>query len=135
MNHLIIRLGDTLIAETDRALRVLETSHPPSYYLPPDAIAPGVLQAAPGRSFCEWKGVATYYDVVAEGQRLEGAAWTYLDPSAPFAAIVGHVAFYPQVLECLVDGERAMPQNAFYGGWITSHVAGPFKGPTGTEFW
>jgi uncharacterized protein (DUF427 family) len=134
-NHLVVQLGSTVVAESRRALRVLETSHPPTYYFPPDDIAVGALAAVTGSSFCEWKGVAGYFDVVTPDARLERAAWSYPQPSAPFAALGDHVAFYPHILECLVDGERATPQNQFYGGWITSHVAGPFKGPPGTERW
>jgi uncharacterized protein (DUF427 family) len=117
--------------------RVLETSHPPVYYIAPEHILPGVLMQVPGSSFCEWKGNASYYDVTAGGRRAERAAWTYLKPSAGFADICGAVAFYAQAMSrCTVDGEVVTPQpGGFYGGWITSDIVGPFKGEPGTNFW
>lgn len=132
-----IELGGTVIAETTRAIRTLETSHPPSYYIPPDDIAPGVLVPAQGSSFCEWKGHARYFDVIAGGERRERSAWSYPDPTAPFAMLRDHVAFYAAAMDaCFVDGERVVPQpGGFYGGWITSAVAGPFKGVPGSRFW
>jgi uncharacterized protein (DUF427 family) len=133
--HLVVRLGATVIAATRHGLRVLETSHPPTYYFPPADIDVTLLTPAPGRSWCEWKGAASYLDVTVGATHLPRAAWSYPEPTAPFAALANHVAFYPHQLECLVDDERAEPQNEFYGGWITSHVAGPFKGPPGTEWW
>lgn len=132
-----IELGGTVIAETTRAVRTLETSHPPSYYIPPDDIAPGVLVPAQGSSFCELKGHARYFDVVAGGKRRERAAWSYPDPTSAFAVLRDHVAFYAAAMDaCFVDGERVVPQpGGFYGGWITSAVAGPFKGVPGSRFW
>lgn len=132
-----IELGGTVIAETTRAVRTLETSHPPSYYIPPEDIAPGVLVPAQGSSFCEWKGHARYFDVVAGGERRERAAWSYPDPTSAFAVLRDHVAFYAAAMDaCFVDGEHVVPQpGGFYGGWITSAVAGPFKGVPGSRFW
>ncbi len=132
-----IELGGIVIAETSRAIRTLETSHPPSYYIPPDDIAPGVLVPAGGSSFCEWKGDARYFDVVAGGQRRERAAWSYPSPTPSFAILRDHVAFYAAAMDaCFVDGERVVPQpGGFYGGWITSKVAGPFKGIAGSRLW
>ena len=132
-----IELGGTVIAQTTRAVRTLETSHPPSYYIPPDDIAPGVLVPAQGSSFCEWKGHARYFDVVAGGERRERAAWSYPDPTPAFAMLRDHVAFYAAAMDaCFVDGEHVVPQpGGFYGGWITSAVAGPFKGVPGSRFW
>ena len=131
-----IELGGLLIADTRRAVRTLETSHPPSYYIPPAGIVPGVLVAAQGSSFCEWKGHARYFDVFAGGERRERAAWCYPDPTPPFAILRDHVAFYAAAMDaCFVDGERVVPQpGGFYGGWITSKVAGPFKGVPGSRF-
>jgi len=123
-------LGEILV-ETQRSLRVLETFHPPTYYLPPEAMNPGLLVPAPGRpSFCEWKGVASYYDVVAGEQRLNRAVWTYNHPSERFRELAGWFALYPGQMDgCWVNGERVIPQQGgFYGGWITSQVEGPFKG-------
>ena len=135
--HIRIELSGVVIAETRRAARTLETSHPPSYYIPPDDIAPGVLVPAEGTSFCEWKGHARYFDVVAGGERRPRAAWSYPAPTPPFAMLRDHVAFYAAAMEaCFVDGERVEPQpGGFYGGWITSKVAGPFKGVPGSRFW
>jgi uncharacterized protein (DUF427 family) len=135
--HIVVVLGGLIVADTRRAMRTLETSHPPSYYLPPDDIAPGFLLPVAGSSFCEWKGHASYFDVVAGGQLRERAAWSYPDPTPAFAALRDHVAFYAAAMdECLVDGERVIPQpGGFYGGWITSSVTGPFKGVRGSRFW
>ena len=123
-------LGEVLV-ETERSLRVLETFHPPTYYLPPEAMNQGLLVPAPGRpSFCEWKGVASYYDVVAGEQRINRAVWTYNHPSERFRELAGWFALYPGQMDgCWVNGERVIPQQGgFYGGWITSQVEGPFKG-------
>lgn len=132
-----IRHGGLVIADTRASVRTLETSHPPSYYIPPADILAGVLQPSRQTSFCEWKGTATYFDVVAGGRRFANIAWGYPDPSRAFAALRDHVAFYAAPFdECLVGGERVVPQpGGFYGGWITSHVAGPFKGVPGSRFW
>ena len=136
-HHLRVELAGRVVAETRRGYRAIETSHPPSYYFPPDDVAAGVLVPAGGASLCEWKGGARYFDLVAGGRRSEAAAWSYPEPTSDFAAIRGFVAFYPgRVDACFVDGERVLPQEGgFYGGWITSHVAGPFKGPPGTMGW
>lgn len=135
--HLRIEFAGIIIAETRRAVRTLETSHPPSYYIPLEDIASGVLVPADGGSFCEWKGRARYLDVVAGGERRAGAAWSYPDPTPPFASLRDHVAFYAAAMDaCYVDDECALPQpGGFYGGWITSKVAGPFKGVPGSRFW
>lgn len=134
--HTVIELGGTVIADTHRAVRTLETSHPPSYYIPPDDVAPGVLVPAAGASVCEWKGHARYFDVVAGGERRARAAWSYPKPTPGFAILRDHVAFYAAAMVCWVDGERVVPQpGGFYGGWITSAVAGPFKGVPGSTFW
>ncbi|QQN74357.1 DUF427 domain-containing protein [Croceicoccus sp. YJ47] len=135
--HIQIVLGGQIIADTRRAIRTLETSHPPTYYLPPDSIELGVLEEIGGTSFCEWKGIARYFDVIAGAERRESAAWSYPDPTASFEILRDHVAFYPGAMDaCYVDGERATPQPGdFYGGWITSSVAGPFKGVPGSRFW
>jgi uncharacterized protein (DUF427 family) len=135
--HIVIELGGMIIADRRRTVRTLETSHPPSYYVPPADIQPGVLVPAAGSSFCEWKGHARYFDVVAGGIRRERAAWAYPDPTERFAILRDHVAFYAAEMgACFVDGERVVPQpGGFYGGWITSAVAGPFKGVPGSRFW
>ena len=132
-----IVLGGVTIASTDAAYRVLETSHPPTYYLPPDAFIPGALRPAAGSSYCEWKGTAAYFDVVGGTAVAPHAAWTYPEPKASFAALADHVAVYPGPMDrCTVDGEVVTPQpGGFYGGWVTSRVVGPFKGGPGTEGW
>lgn len=120
-------LGGRLIAETTRAHRVLETSHPPVYYVPLEDIAGGALEPSRGAgSFCEWKGVASYLDVIGgDGRRVGRAAWTYRDPATVYAAIRGAVAFYPGLMdECTLDGEVVEAQpGGFYGGWITRDIA------------
>jgi uncharacterized protein (DUF427 family) len=132
-------LGRAMIADTTRAHRVLETSHPPVYYVPLADVARGALEPARGPgSFCEWKGEATYFDVIGgDGLRVEQAAWTYLAPAPAFETIRDAVAFYPDLMDvCTVNGELVEAQpGGFYGGWITSEVVGPFKGRPGTRGW
>jgi uncharacterized protein (DUF427 family) len=132
-----IRLGGQVVARTTDGYRVLETSHPPTYYLPATAFAPGVLRPAAGSSYCEWKGVAAYYDLVTPARTAVRAGWTYPSPSPGFEPLVGHVAVMPGLVdECRVDGEVVVPQEGgFYGGWITSRVVGPFKGGPATRGW
>lgn len=136
--RLRVEFGGRVVAETAQGVRTLETSHPPSYYFPPDDVDMDLLRLVPGRgSVCEWKGEARYHDVVVGDRIAARAAWAYPSPTARFAMIRDHVAFYPAAMDaCFVDGERVTPQpGGFYGGWITSRVAGPFKGPPGTQFW
>ena len=130
-------LGGVVIADSTECWRVLETWHPPSWYIPRAAFAPGALRPAPGRSHCEWKGEAVYLDLLGGGITAARAAWSYPAPTAAFAPIAGHVALHAgRVDACLVDGERVVPQEGgFYGGWITSDVEGPFKGAPGTGHW
>jgi uncharacterized protein (DUF427 family) len=129
--------GGVEIARSQRALRVLETSHPPVYYLPPEDVRMDVLRPGSGSSFCEWKGSASYYDLVVDKMRVAKVAWSYAKPSAPYEALAGYLAFYPgKVDACYVGDERVQPQPGdFYGGWITSEIVGPFKGAAGTSFW
>lgn len=130
-------LGGEVICETDRSWQVLETSHPPTYYLPRTAFAPSSLRPGAGSSVCEWKGAARYLDVTGGGRTAPSAAWYYPHPSPPFAALAGHVALYAGRMDaCFVAGERVRPQpGGFYGGWITDEVAGPFKGVPGSLGW
>ena len=130
-------LGGETIVDTTEALRVLETSHPPVYYVPRSAFAPGSLEPAPGSSFCEFKGVAGYLTVRGGSAVADGAAWFYPEPSPGFESLVGMVAVYPGRMDTvLVDDERVQAQaGGFYGGWITSRVVGPFKGEPGTLGW
>ncbi|MFW8625593.1 DUF427 domain-containing protein [Deinococcus sp. ME38] len=135
--HLEIWLGGQRIAATSGAYRVLETSHPPTYYLPPLAFAPGVLERAAGASTCEWKGEATYWTVRGGAAVAVAAAWSYEAPTPAFRNMAGFVAVYAgRMDDCRVDGERVVPQpGAFYGGWITGDVVGPFKGEPGSAGW
>jgi uncharacterized protein (DUF427 family) len=125
------------VADTKAAYRVLETSHPPVYYIPPDDIDRQYLRAASGASWCEFKGAAKYWSLEVEGRRAENAAWSYPAPAPAFADIAKYLAFYAsRVDECWVDDERVQPQTGdFYGGWITSRITGPFKGGAGTLGW
>ena len=132
-----IEFGGRTIVSTRGAFRVLETSHPPTYYLPPSDIFDGTLQSPISSTVCEWKGRATAWDVAAQDKRAVRAAWSYATPSPAFRAIAGFVAFYAAAMDrCTVDGETVTPQpGGFYGGWITRRVVGPFKGGPGTMGW
>lgn len=136
--HVEIRSDDVLLAGTSDAYRVLETSHPPTWYLPADSFAPGVLVPAGGRgSVCEWKGAAVYWDVVLpDGGVLPAEGWSYPRPTSAFVPITSYVTVYARTLECFVDGERVRPQpGGFYGGWVTDEIVGPFKGGPGSMGW
>ena len=135
--RLEVVLGGQVVARTTQGWRVLETSHPPTYYLPSDVFGPGVLRPAAGSSRCEWKGVASYLDLVSGETVASCAAWTYRAPTPGFEELREALAVMPGLVErCLVDGEvvRAQP-GSFYGGWVTSRVVGPFKGEPGTSGW
>ena len=132
-----VLFAGTVLVDTNAAWRVLERFHPPTFYLPIAEFAPGSLVETKRTSACEWKGLATYFDVAAARRVARGAAWGYKDPAPGFEPIRDHVALYAGPMdECLVGGERALPQpGGFYGGWITGDVAGPFKGGPGTIGW
>jgi len=135
----VVRLAvdGVTVAETDAAWRVCETHHPPTYYLPQAALAPGLLRPAGGGSWCEWKGGATYFDVLGTGGALPRAAWSYPSPTTAFAGLAGHVAFYlSDRVRGWVGGIAASPQpGGFYGGWVTPNLSGRIKGPPGTTHW
>jgi uncharacterized protein (DUF427 family) len=135
--HLKIVFNDIVIAETGRAYRVLETSHPPVYYFPPEDVRMEFVRPAPGSSFCEWKGSAGYYNIEAGEKSVSNAAWFYPDPTAKFTAIKNYLAFYPSKMDaCYVNDELVQSQEGdFYGGWITKDIVGPFKGGSGTWGW
>ena len=135
--HVVVVLGGVTVVDTRRALRVLETSHPPTYYLPLADARPGAFRPAPGGSWCEWKGQASYLDVVGGDQIVTGAAWAYPTPSSAFRDLVDHVALHPGGMErCTVDGAVVRAQEGgFYGGWVTDAVVGPFKGAPGSLGW
>jgi len=138
-NHRTLRVefdGRT-IAETRGGFRVLETSHPPVFYIPHADCDASVLRLGAATTFCEFKGAANYYDLVSGERTSRDAAWFYAHPSTRFAALANHLAFYAtRVDACYVDDERVQAQPGdFYGGWITNAVVGPFKGASGTWGW
>jgi uncharacterized protein (DUF427 family) len=132
-----IVFNGALIADTKAAKRVLETSHPPVYYLPRDDIRVEFLEEYDGSSWCEWKGRARFFSVRVGDRFAEGVAWCYPEPTQGFKRIEGHLAFYCGSMDaCYVGDEQAQPQpGGFYGGWITSDIVGPFKGGPGTMGW
>ncbi len=135
--HIRVVFAGLNIADTRNARRVLETSHPPVYYIPESDIRMECLSKASGSSLCEWKGIAVYYDVVVSDRVAARAAWGYPDPTPAFSEIRDCLAFYPEPMDaCYVDGEKVRPQpGGFYGGWITNDIVGPFKGGPGTQSW
>lgn len=135
--RIVVRFGAVTIADTVAAFRVLETSHPPVYYLPPDDIRMDLVIDELGHSFCEFKGMASYVSVRAGGRRAERAGWYYDEPTRDFAALARYVAFYAsRIDEAWVGAERVAAQEGdFYGGWITPGITGPFKGGPGTRGW
>jgi uncharacterized protein (DUF427 family) len=135
--RVVVEFAGQVVADTRRAIRVCETSHPPVFYVPREDVVDGVLHRAGGGSWCEWKGAATYWDLAVDGGRATAAAWSYEEPSPGYQHLRGAVAFYPgRVDRALVDGEQVRPQpGSFYGGWITDDVVGPFKGEPGTLGW
>jgi uncharacterized protein (DUF427 family) len=132
----VLHKGHTLV-DTTSAIRILETSHPPTYYFPLTDVAKSLLEAVPGTTFCEFKGYASYADIVIQGSRLAKAVWWYDNPSPGYEELAGHIALYPgRVDRCTVDGEVVVAQEGdFYGGWITQRISGPFKGGPGTSGW
>lgn len=132
-----VKFNDTVVAESQDAMRVLETYHPPVYYIPLTDIRVEFIVEAGGGSVCEWKGPATYYTLVVHNERADRAAWRYPNPTAAFTSIKDCLAFYPAAMDaCYVDDEPVVPQPGdFYGGWITRNIVGPFKGPPGTMDW
>ena len=135
--HIEIVFNGVIIAATDRAKRVLETSHPPVYYLPPNDIQMQYLTRATGQSWCEWKGQAVYYNLTVEDKSAQKVGWAYPNPTPEFAAIKDYLAFYAGPMDaCYVAGEAVTPQpGGFYGGWVTKEIVGPFKGEPGTMGW
>lgn len=129
--------NEEIIADSRQAMRVLETSHPPVYYIPPEDVRQEFLHHSPRRSWCEFKGSAQYWTVRVGDREAQNAAWSYPMPTPGYEAIHNHYAFYPHLMDaCYVDEEKVIPQpGSFYGGWITSDLEGPFKGEPGTEGW
>ncbi len=135
--HIVVRFNGETIADSRRTKRVLETSHPPVYYIPPEDVRMEFLYKTPRSTFCEWKGQASYYTLTVGDRTETNVAWFYPNPTPRFAGIKDYIAFYPgRMDECLVDGERVQAQPGdFYGGWITQDIVGPFKGGMGTWGW
>lgn len=135
--HIQIIFNGEVIADTQRAKRVLETSHPPVYYIPPEDIQQQYLIPVAQTSYCEWKGRGAYYTVRVGDRQAENVAWYYPNPTPTFASIENYVAFYAEPMDaCYVDGELVTPQPGnFYGGWITKDIVGPFKGEPGSWGW
>ncbi|MBC7968674.1 MAG: DUF427 domain-containing protein [Verrucomicrobia bacterium] len=135
--HIQIIFNGITIADTHQAKRVLETSHPPVYYIPLEDIKQEHLVKSARSTYCEWKGHGAYYSLVIGDKRLDDVAWYYPEPTLAFVAITNHVAFYPAPMDaCYVDGEKVEPQPGnFYGGWVTSDIVGPFKGTLGSWGW
>jgi uncharacterized protein (DUF427 family) len=132
-----VLLNGVVLADTTEAKRVLETSHPPSYYIPQKDIYMAYFKAIPRKTLCEFKGTASYWTLLVEGKEAVSAAWSYAEPSKGYEAIKDHLSFYPgKVDACYVDEEKVTAQAGdFYGGWITSDIVGPFKGERGTHGW
>ena len=136
--HLVVVFGDVVVADSRRALKVMETASPPTYYAAPQDVRMDLLEPSDGRhTFCEWKGSASYFDLVVGERRSLRAAWTYPTTTEAFADLAGHIAFYPgRVDAAFLDDERVRPQpGSYYGGWVTDEIVGPFKGEPGSEGW
>ena len=135
--RLVVEAGGQVIADTTRGVRVLETSHPPTYYIPMDDVEMALLRLSSRRSVCEFKGEARYYDLVAGGSVRPAVAWFYPQPWSGFEALRDHLSFFASRVDaCAVDGEAVFAQEGdFYGGWITADLVGPFKGAPGTLGW
>lgn len=134
--EVVLRHDGREIARTRGCICVLETSHPPSFYLPWSDVAREHLQPGSGESFCEWKGPARFWDLVDGTTRIPNVAWSYPHPLEGAEALADRVAFYPSLVDCFVDGARVLPQpGTFYGGWITPELVGPFKGEPGSAGW
>jgi uncharacterized protein (DUF427 family) len=135
--HIQVIYNGVVVADTYRAKRVLETSHPPVYYLPPEDIKMEYLMSTNRATFCEWKGQAAYYTLRVGDKQAPNAAWFYPRPTSGFESLKDHIAFYPGFMDaCFLNGERVQAQAGdFYGGWITADIVGPFKGGPGTRGW
>lgn len=125
----LVKQNKQKIAESNNALRVLETASPPTVYIPPEDVDMSVLTKNPSTSRCEWKGVATYWDIQTDSSVTGKAAWSYEAPFDHFQQIKGYLCFYPGKVSCFLDGERVKPQpGGYYGGWLTDEIVGPVKG-------
>lgn len=132
--RVIVKFAETIVAESTKSYRVLETAGPPTFYIPPKDVMVELLQSFPGASVCEWKGTARYWSL--ETSTREAVGWSYPTARTPYEQISGYFSFYLGRLECFVDNERVRPQPGyFYGGWVTNEIAGPWKGEPGTAWW
>ncbi|MEM7466388.1 MAG: DUF427 domain-containing protein [Pseudomonadota bacterium] len=134
-----VTIADELVADSQACLRILETAGAPTFYIPPEDVQIDLLEILEQRSFCEWKGTATYCRFVKESRndsRSIACGWQYTNPSPAYASIQNYFSFYPAIADCFVNGEKVTPQpGGFYGGWVTSEIVGPIKGTPGTEGW
>ena len=135
--ELVVVCAGKELARTCDGIRVLEKGHPPTYYIPPKDVRHEYLHRNPREGWCEWKGPLCYYDLVIGNRRLQSVAWYHFNVKPMYAALINHVAFYPQFMDvCYVNGERVKPQpGRKFGGWVTRNVVGPFKGARGSEDW
>lgn len=134
--EVIVTFGDTVVAKTSHAYRILETASPPTFYLPPADVNMDLLVQSSGSSFCEWKGAATYWLLPEAGSSGTNVGWSYQSPTKNFAEITDYLSFYPAKLQCRVAGEIVRTQpGGFYGGWVTNEIIGPYKGEPGTSGW
>jgi uncharacterized protein (DUF427 family) len=132
----VVRVGGTVLAESNKSIRALETGSPPAFYLPADAFNWAALTPSRRETFCEWKGVASYFDVLTPDGVIEAGVWTYKTPLPDAEAIAGWCSCYPEQLQCEVAGEPVQAQaGRYYGGWVTSELVGPWKGEPGTGHW
>ena len=129
--------NNEVIAKTKNAIRILETSHPPTYYIPNDNVVTSLLNKNNDRSFCEWKGTASYFDYYNNNEYINNIGWCYSNPYYKFLPIKNFISFYAsKVDKCFVDKKEVFKQEgSYYGGWITDNLIGPFKGGEGTEGW
>lgn len=133
--RVVVKSGGTVIADSTSAVRILETSHPPAFYIPTEDVDMSLLKLGSRHTFCEFKGTASYYDLI-EPKRVHQVGWFYPEPSQGYEEITDMISFYPSKVECYVADEQVVPQEGgFYGGWITSEIVGPFKGAPGTLGW
>ncbi len=134
--RVVVQVGERVIADSKAAVRVLETASPPTIYLPPTDVDFAYLKQSSGRSFCEWKGQATYWSLLAPQESVSQIGWSYESPSPRFAELKSFLSFYPRKSECYLGDERVRPQSGgFYGGWVTDEIVGPYKGEPGTSGW
>ena len=134
--HVVVRLEETIIADSRATVRILETAGPPTFYIPPKDVRGELLQPFPGASVCEWKGTAKYWALKTSAPAREAMAWSYPAAQSPYELIAEYFSFYPGRVECFVNNQRVRGQPGyFYGGWVTDEIVGPWKGEPGTERW